>query len=262
MVINLSSLPQELIDEYNLLQLAHDGRLYIEIQKGMYGLPQAGILAKKVLQRRLALDGYLPTEHTHGLWKQETCLVWFLLVVDDFGIKYIGRENAEHSMTSMKKNYDISSKWTGGAYCGMKIDWNYVNDTFYLSTPVYTKADLYRYQHPAPSRAEHAPHKWNPPVYGAKTQYVEDGEHSPAMSPKYLNRLQKLEGTLLYCAIAVDLTLIMPANVLASVQTRVTSDTADKIIKLLNYCTTHPEATLRCHASDMILNIHSDASYI
>jgi hypothetical protein len=54
----------------------------------------------------------------------------------------------------------------------------------------------------------------------------------------------------------------MPVNVLASEKTRATAATADKIIKLLNYCTTHPEATLRYHASDMILNIHSDASYL
>jgi hypothetical protein len=38
MVIDLSSLPQEIIDEYGLLELAHDGRVYIEIQKGVYGL--------------------------------------------------------------------------------------------------------------------------------------------------------------------------------------------------------------------------------
>jgi hypothetical protein len=45
MVINLSSLPQETIDKYDLIKLAHDGNVYIEIQKGMYGLPQSGILA-------------------------------------------------------------------------------------------------------------------------------------------------------------------------------------------------------------------------
>jgi hypothetical protein len=56
-VINLSSLPQEIIDEYDLLELAHDGGVYIEIQKGMHGLPQVGILTNKLLQQRLALDG-------------------------------------------------------------------------------------------------------------------------------------------------------------------------------------------------------------
>jgi hypothetical protein len=88
----------------------------------MYGLPQAGILAIELLQRRLALDGYHPTKHTHGLWKHETHPVWFLLVVDDLGIKCIGRDNAEHLMTSIKKNYAISSNWTGSANCGLKFD--------------------------------------------------------------------------------------------------------------------------------------------
>jgi hypothetical protein len=63
--MNLTSLPQETIDKYDLLNLAQDGKVYIEIQKGMYGLPQARILANELLQRNLAKDGYLPTQHTH-----------------------------------------------------------------------------------------------------------------------------------------------------------------------------------------------------
>jgi hypothetical protein len=38
--------------------------------------------------------------------------------------------------------------------------------------------------------------------------------------------------------------------------------TADKVIKLLNYCNTHPETKICYHASDMILHLHSDASYL
>jgi hypothetical protein len=92
----------------------------------------------------------------------------------------------------------------------------------------------------APTRPEHAPHQWNPPIYGAKTQYVEDTQDSPALSPKDVTHLQQLGGTLLYYARTVDPTLIMPVNVLDSEQTKATAATADKIIKLLNYCTTHP----------------------
>jgi hypothetical protein len=58
MVINLLSLPQETIDKYDLIELAQDRKVNIEIQKGMYGLPQAGILANELLQRNLAKDGY------------------------------------------------------------------------------------------------------------------------------------------------------------------------------------------------------------
>jgi hypothetical protein len=46
MFINLSSLPQEIIDKLGLLELAHDGRVYIEIQKGMYGLPHVNTSGK------------------------------------------------------------------------------------------------------------------------------------------------------------------------------------------------------------------------
>jgi hypothetical protein len=91
MVINLSSLPQKTIDEFGLLELVHDGCLYIEIQKCMYGLRQAGIL-----MNQFALDGYGPAKHTNGLWKHNSRPVWFLSELDDFGIKYIGRDTIEH----------------------------------------------------------------------------------------------------------------------------------------------------------------------
>jgi hypothetical protein len=99
----------------------------------MYGLPQAGILTNELLQEGLALDGHHTTEHTHGLWKYETRPVWFSLVVDDFGINYIGCDNAEHLMASIKNNYDISSDWTGSAYCSLKLDWDYIKGTVDLS---------------------------------------------------------------------------------------------------------------------------------
>jgi hypothetical protein len=45
MAINFSLLPQETIERYDLIELSQDRKVYIEIQKGMYGLPKAGILA-------------------------------------------------------------------------------------------------------------------------------------------------------------------------------------------------------------------------
>jgi hypothetical protein len=108
----LCSFPQEVIDEYNLLELAHDGRVYIKIQKGMCGLPQARIGASELLLQQLAMDGYHPIEHMHGLWKHETRPVWCSLVVDHLGIKSVGCENPKHVMASIYKKYEISSDWT------------------------------------------------------------------------------------------------------------------------------------------------------
>ena len=51
MKIQLAQIPDEIIAEYNLKNKVHsDGLVYIEIQKWMYGLPQAGMLANKLLK--------------------------------------------------------------------------------------------------------------------------------------------------------------------------------------------------------------------
>jgi hypothetical protein len=124
MVINLTLLPGEVIDKYTLLDLVHDDRVYIEIQKGMYELPQSGILANELLQRCLALDGYRQTNHTHGLRKHGSRPVYFLLVVDDFGTKHMGCKNAEYLKASNETHCEISCDWTSSAHCGLTLDWD------------------------------------------------------------------------------------------------------------------------------------------
>jgi hypothetical protein len=182
------------------------------------------------------------------------------LSVDDFGLKYVGREHAEHLMACINKKYNTSSDWNGTEYCGLTLDWDYKNRTVDLYMPGYIMAELHKYQHPATARPKHSPHTWNPPIYGAKTQFVDYSTPSPTLSEKDVTKLQQLTVTLIYYASAIAPTLIMPINILSSEQSKATEVTADKVIKLLNYCNTHPETKIRYHASDMILHIHSDAS--
>ena len=78
-------IPADIIQAYGLEALKTiDGWIYIEIQKGMYGLPQAGILANKLLTQRLRDFGYYPCTYTPGLWRHTWRPVTFALVVDDF----------------------------------------------------------------------------------------------------------------------------------------------------------------------------------
>jgi hypothetical protein len=72
-------IPQEIIDHYNLLPLVSDGHVYIEVQKGMYGLPQAGILANQLLACRVAIRGYHQTKFIPGLWQHVTRPIQFTL---------------------------------------------------------------------------------------------------------------------------------------------------------------------------------------
>jgi hypothetical protein len=54
----LSGFPEEIIQKYNLNDLAVNGWVYIEIRKGMYGLKQAELLANQLLQTHLAPFGF------------------------------------------------------------------------------------------------------------------------------------------------------------------------------------------------------------
>jgi hypothetical protein len=92
----LSRFPEEIVNKYNLKELAVDGWVYIEIRKGMYGLKQAGLLANQLLQKRLAPFGYYPARHTHGIWLHKTRLIAISLIVDDFTVKYVDKQHADH----------------------------------------------------------------------------------------------------------------------------------------------------------------------
>ena len=102
MKIQIAQIPDEIIAEYNLKNKVHSyGTVYIEIRKGMYGLPQASMLANKLLKRRLAKHGYYEVRHTPGYWRHMWRPINFTLVVDDFGVGYEDNENALHLLQTL-----------------------------------------------------------------------------------------------------------------------------------------------------------------
>jgi hypothetical protein len=72
--------------------------------------------------------------------------------------------------------------------------------------------------------------------------------------------LQQVIGCLLYYARAVDLIMLAALSTLASEQSTDTSATAEGMHHLPDYCATHPDAEVRVHSSDMVLQVSSDAS--
>ena len=109
--IHIDNIPEEVIEEYNLRDKEVDVYVYIEIVKGMYGLPQAGILAQELLEKQLVECGYTQSKIIHGLWKHSSRPTTFTLVVDDFGVKYISMEDANHLIDVLQKYYQITIDW-------------------------------------------------------------------------------------------------------------------------------------------------------
>ncbi len=67
-----------------------------KIYNGMYGLPQAGIIAQELLQERLAKVGYHQSKIIPSLLTHVTRKKCFTVIVDDFTIKYTNMDNAKH----------------------------------------------------------------------------------------------------------------------------------------------------------------------
>jgi hypothetical protein len=135
MRIPLASIPQSIIYQYALRDKAHKGLVLVEISKGMYGLPQSGILAFNQLKTHLATHDYAPCTHTLGLRTHSTPDITFSLVVNDFGIKYTNRDNTMHLLTSLEELYTVTTDWTGSLYLAMTLNWDYIHSTVDISMP-------------------------------------------------------------------------------------------------------------------------------
>jgi hypothetical protein len=106
------------------------------------------------------------------------------------------------------------------------------------------------------------PHPYTKPRYGATTQYTAPPDLSEPLDKAGITRLQETIGVLLYYARAINSTMLVALGTLASAQASGTKTTAKATTHLLNYAATHPEAVLRNRASDMLLRIRSDVSYL
>jgi hypothetical protein len=157
MKLTLGVIPQETIDKYKLLEKKNNGYVYIQSDKGMYGLPQSGRLANDLLFKRLTSHIYHPVCHTHGLYKHEKCPVTFTLVVENFWVKYVGNEHASCLLNAFQQYYEFTDDWTGKLYCGITLDWDCKNRTVDLSMPGYIESALHKFQHKEPARLQHKP---------------------------------------------------------------------------------------------------------
>ena len=87
------------------------------MRRAVWGLPQACILANKLLKRGLAPHGYFKCKQTPGLWKHTTRPITFTLVVNEFGVKYECQEDIDHLIVCIKKKYELTINWDGNLYC-------------------------------------------------------------------------------------------------------------------------------------------------
>ena len=264
MRIHYKYIPQDIRDMYDLdTKLAADGHIYIKIKKGIYGLKQAAVLAYDNLVKNLSSHGYSPIPHTIGIWQHATRRTKFCLCVDDFGVKYFTKQDADHLLQALGQHYEYTVDWSGQNFCGLHFDWHYDAGYVDVSMPGYIKAVLHRFLHPQPKSPQFSPHAHVPIKYGLKTrQYALEPDTSPLLDKKGIKYVQQVVGSLLYYARALDGTMLPTLNIIGSEQASPTKQTEQKCKRLLDYAATYSSAFLRYRASNMVLHVDSDAAYL
>lgn len=169
--IKIANFPDDVIGHYKLKdKVDAKGNLNVKCVKGMHGLPHAGIIVQKLLEERLNKAGYHQSDKTQGFWKHKWRSVSFSLIVDDFGVKYVGDQHAKHLINVLKDHYTITEDWEAEKYNDITLECDY--------QPGYCKEALIRFQY-ALRKLNHQPHRHVVPRYGAKKQYASKDDTSP-----------------------------------------------------------------------------------
>jgi hypothetical protein len=130
-----------------------------------------------------------------GLWKHDTRPIQFTQVDDDFGIKYVGKEYAQHLKNALKEHYKLMCDWTGKQYIRITLDWDYNKHQVHLSMPKYVQKALKQFQHKA-GKLQHAPYQSAPIQYGTKKQYTTQELKAPLLDDKAKRFIQQVCGKL------------------------------------------------------------------
>jgi hypothetical protein len=116
--------------------------VYIEIQKGMYGLSKAVILAYQLLEKCLATKGFYQCQHTPGLWQHVWQNITFCLVADDFSIKVTNMHIIDHLTNALKERSTVDINMVGSLFCGIQVTWNYIKGHINCHMPGYINKAL------------------------------------------------------------------------------------------------------------------------
>ena len=234
--------------------------VYCDILKSLYGLAISGLLSQLRLLAQLYSHDFLQTE-TPCLFRHRTRDITFALVVDDFAIRYKDIADLKYFTACLAELYHIKVHPVCVSFLGFTVVYDRVARTISLSYPSYIPDLLTRLNIPN-LRTRKSPCVYVPPVFGSKDPQVTLQDTSSPASKDDLATLQIIIGSILYYARAVDGTMLPAVCLLSSQQSAPTANTMKAAYRLLGYAKLHPNHCLVFKPSDMILRIHSDASYL
>ncbi len=250
----------QLVKLYDLKSLEHNGYILMELNKSIYGLPQAGILSQQKLIAHLNFHGYTECPHTPCLFQHDTRKTKFTLIVDDFAVKYDTKADANHLLSALSQLYTLRTDWDATQYVGLTISYFHGSPTLTISMPTYISSAL---------KALGVTHigKANTPMlayninYGSKKAQMAHIDTSPPLNAVRTKRLQVICGIFLYYSRTLDFRIATAVNSLSSRQSKPTEEVEQAATRLLQFLSTYSKFSITYRKSSMRLITHADASH-
>jgi hypothetical protein len=263
MRIPMRMIPQSIKDQFqlHLLYPASSDHAIVLVTGAIFGHPQAGKIAQDELLPRLYAAGYAPIPDMPMCFADADQSTRFCLVVDDFGISSRTQAGTDRLLDTLRQHYPITYDPLGRKFLGMHIRQEKSPRRLTISMPGYIQQALDRFHLKAPHKPVLTPLPYNIPNYGQKVQEpVED--NSPPASMEDKKFVQQVIGVLNYYARAIDYSMLVAINKIASQQAAPTTQTMVLLRHLIDYAASFPDASITYYPSKMILINHSDAAFL
>ncbi len=174
----------------------------------------------------------------------------------------MNKDDAEHLLNAIQKYYKCLFNWDAKQYCGLTFKWDYEGRKVHSSMPNYLAKALQCFQHPPPVKVQDQPYPHVKPNYRNREQFAKSEDTSPPLNKAGKKKFQEVCGVFLFLAHGIDGRLLPPLSALALQQSNPTERTMTLCKQFLDYVASQDKAILMYKASDMVLAIHSDASYL
>ena len=123
--------------------------------------------------------------------------VQFTLVVDNFGVKYVGEEHAIHLKNTIEEHYNVTTEWYGRRYIGITLNWGNRRIQVHHYIPNYVTKALKKSKHKLQKR-KHQLYPSATIIYGSKKKYATPLSTAPLLDKKGKKFIQQVCGNFLF----------------------------------------------------------------
>ena len=178
--------------------------------------------------------------------------------MNDFGIKYVGKQHLDHFTGAIKQSgYGVEIDKTGSLYYRITLERNYKQQYVGIYMPGYDKKIIAQFKNEVPMKPQYSTYQPPPHKYGKESQETLPEETTLKVNAEKTKIVQQVICGMLYYACAVDCTVLAAVSSIASDRSQATKGTEKKSTAAFGF--NHKAGY---NASEMVLNIYSDAFYL